>query len=208
MFKLFDMEGSVYKILTVGYNLLLLNLLMIVTSLPILTIGPSIAAAISLINENDNGSVVFTVKRYRYFFKKHFKKGMQLLGVQLGIIIVFIGLLLNLEAIPLVQLMIIILFSLALLVTSTFYHILVNYLDIAINKVLSVGVIIALKFTGISALSFTVPIIALLIPIFLPKLIYPYVLVVFSVTLYIQHYLLKIPLNRIQIEEDWSLQND
>lgn len=208
MYKLFDMEGSVYKILTVGYNLLLLNLLIIVTSLPILTIGPSIAAAISLINENDNGSVVFTVKRYLYFFKKHLIKGMQLLGVQLGIIIVFIGLLLILEAIPLVQLMIIILFSLALLVTSTFYHILVNYLNIAINKVLSVGVIIALKFTGIATLSFTVPIISLLIPIFLPKLIFPYVLVVFSVSLYIQHYLLKIPLNRIQIEEDWSLQND
>lgn len=208
MYKIFDMDGTVYRILTVGYNLMLLNVLVIVTSLPILTIGPSIAAAVSLINENDDGKIVFTFKRYLYYFKKHLKKGMGLLGIQLGIIGVFIVLLLVLEAIPLVQLMVIILFSLALLVTSSFYHILVHYRDISVKRILSIALVIALKFTGIAALSFTVPFISLIIPIFLPKLIFPYVLVIFSVPLYIQHYVLKMPLNRIQIEEEWSLQND
>lgn len=208
MYKIFDMNGSVYKLLTVGYNLLFLNLLFIVTSLPVITIGPSITAALSLINENNDGRIVFTLKRYIHHFKKNFKSSFILSSIQIGSIALLVLVLFVIDRIPILQLMAILLFSLSLLVTSLFYPILVHYEKLPLKKVISIAMVIALKFTGFAALSFTLPLISVLVPVFLPKLILPYILVVFSVPLYIQHYLLIIPLNRIEIEDDWRLQND
>lgn len=203
MGKIFDMDGSLYKLLTVAYNLIIINVLLIVTSLPIVTIGISITAAFSILKESKNGQSLISVKRYIYYIKKYSRISIKLLMLQVGILAFFVPLILIFSSVSFVQLLLIILLSVSMLVMSWTY-VLVSQKQLDIKSAVSLSGFIALKLSAYSVIFFLIPIFALIVPVFIPAIIYPYVFFIFSLPIYLQLFIAELVIDKIENDYEWS----
>lgn len=86
MTNLFSPERGIYKVMTRIYQLLLLNILFILTSIPIFTIGASLCAAYGTSYKLQKGDEENLFKTYFKQFKANFKQGSLL---WLGVVAVF-----------------------------------------------------------------------------------------------------------------------
>lgn len=203
MGNLFDMNGSVYKTLTILYNLIVLNILFVVTSLPLITIGSSITATFSIFNDCKRGEIVISVKDYFHYFRKNCKKSVLLTTIQLCMVLVLGVLIISLSMIGFIQLLLITLLSLTMLVMSWTYGLLA-YENQNLQSLLSLSSLIALKLTAYSVVFFLIPIFSFGIVIFLPGLLYPYILFIFSFPLYLQSFILELVTIKLEKEYEWS----
>lgn len=80
MKKLFRSDSPVMKALTIAADLLILNLLTLVLSLPLITMGAAVTAMNDIVIRIVRGEEGYTVKPYFQSFAANFKKGM-LLGL-------------------------------------------------------------------------------------------------------------------------------
>ncbi|WP_423188978.1 DUF624 domain-containing protein [Alkalibacterium sp. f15] len=207
MQKIFDMDGTVFKFLTLGYNLLILNLLIILTSLPIITVGASITAAFSILNETDNGKINLTIKRYLFYFKKHLKRATALFFLQIICVLILLGIIYIFEALRPLQFMLLVTMGALMLVSSLFYPLLSKYDTVSLKSIIFLSVTLTLKYTGFIVIYFILPLVSLAIPVFLPSLIFPYILFVFSMPIYVQRTIVEIPFKQSKWLNEWSLNN-
>ena len=75
MKKFFKSDSPVMKALTIAADLLILNLLTLVLSLPLITLGPAVTAMNDIVIHIVRGEEGYTVKPYFQSFKANFKKG-------------------------------------------------------------------------------------------------------------------------------------
>lgn len=75
MKKIFKSDSPIMKALTVAADLLILNLLTLVLSLPLITLGPAVTAMNDIVIHIVRGEEGYTVKPYFQSFKANFKKG-------------------------------------------------------------------------------------------------------------------------------------
>lgn len=80
MKKIFRSDSPVMKALTIAADLLILNLLTLVLSLPLITMGAAVTAMNDIVIHIVRGEEGYTVKPYFQSFAANFKKGM-LLGL-------------------------------------------------------------------------------------------------------------------------------
>ncbi|MBQ9414623.1 MAG: YesL family protein [Clostridia bacterium] len=78
MRKLFSMDNPLMKGLSVVADLLILNILTLLLSLPLITIGPAVTAMNDILIRMVRGEEGYTVKPYFHAFAVNFKKGMLL----------------------------------------------------------------------------------------------------------------------------------
>ena len=78
MKKLFSMKNPLMKALSIAADLLLLNILAVICSIPVITIGPSITAMHDIVIRIVRGEEGYTVRPFFDAFKANFKKGMLL----------------------------------------------------------------------------------------------------------------------------------
>lgn len=75
MKKIFKSDSPVMKALTIAADLLILNLLTLVLSLPLITMGPAVIAMNDIVIHIVRGEEGYTVKPYFQSFKANFKHG-------------------------------------------------------------------------------------------------------------------------------------
>lgn len=78
MRKIFRSDSPVMKALTIAADLLILNLLTLVLSLPLITLGPAVTAMNDIVIRIVRGEEGYTVKPYFQSFAANFKKGVLL----------------------------------------------------------------------------------------------------------------------------------
>lgn len=89
MKKIFSSDNPLMKALSIAADLLILNILTIVLSIPIVTMGAAVTAMYDIVIRIVRGEEGYTVKPYFQAFKANFKK-----GTLLGLIVVGAGVLL------------------------------------------------------------------------------------------------------------------
>lgn len=202
MNKIFDIDGSIYKGLTIMYNLLVINFLLVLTSLPLITIGPSISAAFSIFLDIKKEQSSISFENYFRYFMKNLNKSLSVSLIQSILMIIFGVIIFMARFSVFLQLSMVVLFSLSLLITSLAI-VLISYTQLNLKYIIFLGGFISLKMTAYSVIFFILPIISLVVPIFLPYIIYPYIFFLFSLPLYAQSFVIDIVIKKIQINYDW-----
>ncbi len=82
--KLFDINGPLYQFLSTFMNVLKVNVLLIIFSLPIITIGPAITAAFSVCLKMTDDTEGYVGRRFVKTFKDNLKQ-----GIPMGLLFLF-----------------------------------------------------------------------------------------------------------------------
>lgn len=88
--KLFNLDSPVMVFLTKVANLMILNLLTLICSIPIITIGPAVTALYYVTIKMARGDDPYIVKSYFKSFKENFKQATIIWIVMLALIIVLV----------------------------------------------------------------------------------------------------------------------
>ena len=121
MKNILSIDGWYFRVFSRLANLIILNLLFIVSILPIVTIGIGGMALIQSLNELKSDGTLSAFKVYTNYFRLNFKKGMILLGVELiGWLVPTSLIYVSLKYIPLLSTLLMILFSFFLLLLIVF----------------------------------------------------------------------------------------
>ncbi|MEG2708382.1 MAG: DUF624 domain-containing protein [Vagococcus sp.] len=121
MKNILSIDGWYFRVFSRLANLIILNLLFIVSILPIVTIGIGGVALIQSLNELKSDGTLSAFKVYTNYFRLNFKKGMILLGVELiGWLVPTSLIYVSLKYIPLLSTLLMILFSFFLLLLIVF----------------------------------------------------------------------------------------
>ncbi len=88
--KLFNLDSPVMVFLTKVANLMILNLLTLICSIPIITIGPAVTALYYVTIKMARGDDPYIVKSYFKSFKENFKQATIIWVVMLALIIVLV----------------------------------------------------------------------------------------------------------------------
>jgi uncharacterized membrane protein YesL len=86
----FRVEGLFYRVMSKVWGLLILNLLMLLTSLPILTIGAAQTAGFVITTRIISGNETQIVSTYFNSFRKNFRQSTIVWGISLAIFMVLI----------------------------------------------------------------------------------------------------------------------
>lgn len=89
--KLFQLDNGFFRGLSRVTDLVLLNVLFLISSIPIITIGPALVALYSMTLKMVKNEEPYIIKGYFEAFRKNFKQGI-LLGLLLGGIVGILGL--------------------------------------------------------------------------------------------------------------------
>lgn len=184
MKKVFQLEGEIYQFLSKGYELLVINLLLILFSLPVFTIGSAVNAAFHILIDLEEENLKGIPKIYWHYFKNHFIHSTFLYLGSLGIALLAVGLVILTIQTP-VQFLSLILAAftgillLNLLTTAA-------YQEFNLKRTMIIAFGMSLKYTGYFCLSITGFVLSVLIPIFLPKLMFLWFFFGFSLPMLLQ----------------------
>ncbi|MFK8198126.1 hypothetical protein I4Q36_03360 [Tuanshanicoccus lijuaniae] len=178
MKKIFDLEGSTYRILSKGYMLLKLNIFFVIFSIPIVTIGPFINSVADRIINNDDS---FT-----------FSDILKEMANRLNVLKLWIGILVGLMLFVILTIILpkeYLVFSLMSL--SLFMIICINSLiggdfhQKQVINIIRVPAIVSFKYIGIFCGIALVYIVPPILFIFVPRLLIFWFLFGFSVPFYV-----------------------
>lgn len=121
MKNILSVDGWYFRVFSKLANLIILNLIFIVSIIPVFTLGTSLIALIASLNELKSDGTLSAVRVFSIHFKQNFKKGMILLGVELVGWLIPGGLIyVSLRFIPLLSTLLMIIFSFFLLALIVF----------------------------------------------------------------------------------------
>ncbi len=121
MKNILSIDGWYFKVFSKLANLVLLNLIFVVSMIPIVTSGIAMIAFIKSLNDLRSDGSLSPLSVYTYHFKKNILKGMTLLLVMSGGLLIPSALIfISLQYIPLLSTFIMIIFSFFLLLLSIF----------------------------------------------------------------------------------------
>lgn len=200
--RLFRIDGPVYRFLETVTNLILLNLLFLVCSIPVITIGPSLTAtyyvALKIIRKEETS--IF--KNFFHSFRMNFKQGM-ILGI--GTVLLFAVLLVDiraltyLTAIPedVAKVLVFVVGFLFLIVTAIAVYLfaVLAQFDNKLRELIKWSAIIALRHLPVTLLFLLIVAVPILIMYLRPavflQIVFPIMLLVgFAGIAYIQSYFL------------------
>ncbi|HBY89988.1 MAG: DUF624 domain-containing protein [Ruoffia tabacinasalis] len=195
MKKIFSLDGGVYQFLNTVYNLLIINVLTVIFSLPIVTMGSAVSAGYHLIFKLDKSNP--TMKEFLNSFKANLFTGSLLALVYAALGAFLVGVIsLTLDS-PIQFLLLLVLSFFIIVVMNTFLT--VAYFNLALFKNIQFAVFLTLKYTGFFCISLSSIVISLLIPIFLPKLMFIWFFFGVSVPMMIQVKIYEYCINRFQM---------
>lgn len=201
MQKLFSLDGKVFRTLSLMFDLLVLNLLFLVTSLPIVTIGPSMVALYSVTIKIIKKEESYVTRNYFDAFRENLKKALGLWLIELIGIILIIGSasLIYSRVVSPLFLFPILLVTAFLLLTGQYFYPLTAYFENTYQNTLRTALFINGKYTLYSVILFLLTILSVLLPIFLPKLLLLWLCLGFSVAAYGKTYIYLKIFEKIQI---------
>ncbi|WP_242542822.1 DUF624 domain-containing protein [Vagococcus fluvialis] len=121
MKNILSIDGWYFRVFSKLANLIILNLLFIISIVPVFTLGVSIMALISSLNELKSDGTLAAYKVFTTHFKQNIKKGMILFSVELvGWFVPASLIYVSLKFIPLLSTLLMIVFSFFLLVLVVF----------------------------------------------------------------------------------------
>lgn len=116
MKNILSIDGWYFRVFSKLANLIILNLLFIISIVPVFTLGVSIMALISSLEELKSDGTLAAYKVFTTHFKQNFKKGMILLAVELvGWFVPGSLIYVSLKFIPILSTLLMIIFSFFLL---------------------------------------------------------------------------------------------
>ena len=121
MKNILSIDGWYFRVFSKLANLIILNLLFIISIVPVFTLGVSIMALISSLNELKSDGTLAAYKVFTTHFKQNIKKGMILLSVELvGWFVPASLIYVSLKLVPLLSTLLMIVFSFFLLALVVF----------------------------------------------------------------------------------------
>lgn len=195
MRRVFQYDGEVFGILSKGYSYLVLNLCFLIGCLPIVTIGVSTVAAYNVALDSIEGEDKPIIQSFIKYFKVHFRLGIfTFLGGIAWLLMLAAGLRVFINT-PLQYLfMLLIAFSLVFLNTL---FLSIAYFSENVTLTFRYTSALCLKYLGIFCLGTGVAFCSLLIPIFLPKLLFLWLFLGFSLPLVFSSKLFLVGANRM-----------
>lgn len=124
MKNILSIDGWYFRVFSKLANLIILNLLFIISIVPVFTLGVSIMALISSLDELKSDGTLAAYKVFTTHFKQNIKKGMILLSVELvGWFVPASLIYVSLKFIPLLSTLLMIVFSFFLLALVVFPYV-------------------------------------------------------------------------------------
>lgn len=161
------MQGPVWAAIDKAVRIVYLNLLVVVTSLPVVTIGASITAAYAVLLRDPDDTIPVT-RGYFQAFRRQWRPATAFLGIAVAVVAVLAGLVWLLRHSP-VQLVPLVGLSFAILVTQVYFPLLaLTGWSLRAAAKGSIGVTLKYTFWAIMATIFWA--LSALFPFFLPKL--------------------------------------
>lgn len=203
MQRLFSLDGTLYRVLTLLFDLICLNLCLILTSLPIVTIGPALTATYSVTLKLVNNQSSHVWSDYWQAFRTNFKQSTLVFlinGALLG------GLVWCLKSAPieLLRFPLLLLLALLLLCNELIFPLsLLSWENLRQHYAASFG--LTLKYLIYVVISFVITLITVLVPIFLFKLFLVWLVLGMGLAFYLKTKLLNpifIALQLIDIPEE------
>lgn len=194
-------DGPVFRFLETVTNLLILNLLFLVCSIPIVTIGPALTAtyyvALKLIRREESG----IIKNFFHAFRLNFKQGL-LMG--LGVLLLAAALLADLhiltyvaaipEGISKVLLIVTVVLLMILAMIAVYLFAVLAQFENTTKELIKWSAILAVRHLPVTLVSIAIAAVPVLVMIFLPAVFLQYgfpimLLIGFSVIAYLHSYL-------------------
>ncbi|WP_440897618.1 DUF624 domain-containing protein [Amphibacillus sp. Q70] len=200
MQKIFSLNGGVYAALARLFDLMVLSGLMIMTMLPIVTIGTALSAAYAVQFEEIERVDRSIPHTYLLKFKELWLKSSLLLFIH-TLMIAILALVIGFVPIGIFQFPLLILLAVVILTGQMFYPVLATGVQ-SVKRIMALSFGIVLKYTGITALAFLMSISMLLVPIFLPKLIFLWFVLGCSIPIFMNTKLFIRPFIRFNLLSD------
>lgn len=170
MRKIFNIEGGIYKFASKILDLMYLNVLVLIFSIPIVTIGSAMSAASRVLFDQEEGEEKRVFFSFLSYFKQYLFQGIILffLGI-CTILFLIIGVWFTKGSI--------IQFVVLLFVAFTLVYYCVSLMTLAYHKgafekLFSMSITLLIKYTGFFCLGVSSLIVTWTIPIFFPKVMF------------------------------------
>lgn len=170
--KIFSLDGKLYKWIEILWKLIQVNLLLFITSIPIITIGPALMATYHVLRHIDDKDNVSISHMYFIIFRERLVKGTFLFLINIGALSLEVFMLLHMPKTT--EFLWLLAIGVTLLVFNTAYVIdseLTSKQD-SLLKTISYSLGIVMKYAGYITVGFIIMIINFFIPIFFPKILF------------------------------------
>lgn len=196
MKQIFNIEGEVYSFLQKMYQLMLLNLLIIFTSLPIITVPCAMITGYQLLKENKQQEI--TAKKYFLLFRENIILSMILFIIFcLIFFLLFLLLLFSRGTI----------FQFLILLLMAFYSVYVANSFILCNTQTSIRILlqyalgITVKYAGFNSIGLAMMLSTFVIPVFFPRVGLLWILSGISIPMFVQVMIHKQIMKRINVNQ-------
>lgn len=200
MQKYFSLEGGIYRGLSLMGDLITLNLLLIVTSLPILTMGASLSAAYGICFKLIKGERVEIRQSYLTAFKETFQLSTRIFLTHLGVM-GFLAVAIKLIGVEWIVFPLLVVLAMWLLLNEMLYPLL-SLRHFSYKELYRQSFGITLKYLVPLVASFMLTLIGLLWPVFLIKLSFIWLALGGALIIYLKSKLLTHVLTKLKIEEN------
>ncbi|WP_125605622.1 YesL family protein [Lapidilactobacillus bayanensis] len=200
MKNIFSMNGSVFAFMTTIYQVIVVNVLFLISSIPIITIGASLTAMYSCCLKIANGDEVFLWADYKRAFKNNFKISTQIYGITVVVFASVFGLAFAFQRLNFtVGLWIVLGLATVLIFGTEYLYPLIARFENTWSEYLRNAVVLSIHNAAISIAVFIVTV-ALLVffPVFIPKLFFLWLFTAFGATGLINSYMFKYVFNKYE----------
>ncbi|MCH4160956.1 MAG: YesL family protein [Bifidobacterium sp.] len=194
MKEFFSIDGKVYGALNVMVELLELNLLVIIGCLPIITIGASVASLYEVVFQIRSEGAVRVYSRFWKAFRENLRKGtvLWMIVVSAGASMVLVyWLISNVTHGSVVVLIPICVIIAILILAAMLIFPIAGRFDMSVQAIIRSALSLSMQHVLVTALAFVLMLVfVVVIPLFAPRLLLLWVLFAFSLTAYLQSWLL------------------
>lgn len=173
MEKIFDINGKVYKVLARAGDLFILNMLFILSCLPVITIGVACSSLYAVMLKLWQQEEAYIIKDYVKAFKRDFKQSTIVMFILLFVAVIFYIVIRFLHALvvsPIILLPILILFSFFVLMSLYLFPLIAKFEDSILQQFKN-AIYLSLKHMSLSVVIFLITIVILvLFPVFVFQL--------------------------------------
>lgn len=201
MQKYFSLEGGIYRGLSLMFDLIWLNLLLILTSLPVVTIGASLSAAYDVCFRLVKGEALEIRQAYLKAFKAKAKTS-SIVFLGNALVFILLAVAIKLIGVELIVFPLLVILAVLLLLNEILYP-LISLTEFSFKELYRQSFGITLQYLVYLVACFMLSLIGLVWPVFLIKLSFIWLALGGAVTIYLKSKLLTnllIKLNFIQEE--------
>lgn len=165
MKQIFNIDGEIYSFLQRMYQMMLLNILIIFSSLPIITVPCALITGYQLLKEYNQQEVTLT--KYFMLFRKNMILSFRLIIV-FCLIFFLLFLLLSFTRGTIFQFLILLFIAFFMVLLSNTFIVCDSQMSMRSIFQFSLG--ITLKYTGFNIIGLAITLSSLILPVFLPRL--------------------------------------